>query len=278
MQWPTLIDALAKRPEGPPLLRVTVPNWRPQVPPLLNVSSEEVGLRLGNFSRFKDVPFEFNVIENSSSLELLLSTQLNPSSLDLRDDEVLVVNCQNWLRYLSDEPRCGSPGHQDGSMRNTFLNMIRSLNPRIIVVVDEDSDLSAPSLSSRITTCFNYMWIPFDSLETFLPKDSTQRMDYESDVGHKIENIIGFEGHQRIEKLETGVAMSQRIRNVGFLSAPFCEETVKEVKGLLDEHASGWGMKREEDMLVLTWKGHNSVFATAWVANGPNPNGLLMED
>ncbi|KAI5340399.1 PREDICTED: scarecrow [Prunus dulcis] len=278
MQWPTLIDALAKRPEGPPLLRVTVPNWRPQVPPLLNVSSEEVGLRLGNFSRFRDVPFEFNVIENSSSLELLFSTQLNPSSLDLQDDEVLVVNCQNWLRYLSDEPLGGSPGHQDGSMRNTFLNMIRSLNPRIIVVVDEDSDLSAPSLSSRITTCFNYMWIPFDSLETFLPKDSTQRMDYESDVGHKIENIIGFEGHQRIERLETGVAMSQRIRNVGFLSAPFCEETVKEVKGLLDEHASGWGMKREEDMLVLTWKGHNSVFATAWVANGPNPNGLLMED
>ncbi|KAF2292143.1 hypothetical protein GH714_014495 [Hevea brasiliensis] len=30
MQWPTLIDALAKRPEGPPSLRITVPSCRPQ--------------------------------------------------------------------------------------------------------------------------------------------------------------------------------------------------------------------------------------------------------
>ncbi|KAL6136835.1 hypothetical protein ACLB2K_062130 [Fragaria x ananassa] len=269
MQWPTLIDALGKRPEGPPeSLRVTVPSCRPLVPPLLNVSIEEVGLRLGNFSRFRDVPFEFNVIENSSSFELLLS-QLNPTSLNLDDDEALVVNCQNWLRYLSDDE--GS----SNSARNTFLTMIRCLNPRIIVVVDEDSDLSSPSLSSRITTCFNYLWIPFDSLETFLPKDSNQRMEYEFDIGQKIENIIGFEGVQRIERLESGVTASQRMRNAGFLSSPFCEETVGEVKPLLDEHASGWGMKREEEMLVLTWKGHNSVFATAWV---PNQTGLLLED
>lgn len=289
MQWPTLIDALAKRPEGPPSLRITVPSYRPPVPPLLNVSCEEVGLRLGNFSKFREVPFEFNVIGNSANssspseticsisstnlseeefsssfqFELLLS-QLNASSLNLQDDEALVVNFQNWLRYLPDGP------HKDGnynSLRDTFLNMIKGLNPRIIVVVDEDSDLNASSLTSRIATCFNYLWIPFDAVETFLPKDSCQRIEYESDIGYKIENIIGFEGLQRIERLESGATFSHRMRNAGFLSIPFAEDTVKEVKALLDEHASGWGMKREEDnqMLVLTWKGHNSVFSTAWV-------------
>lgn len=294
MQWPTLIDALAKRPEGPPSLRITVPSFRPQVPPLLNVSCEQVGLRLANFSKFKNVPFEFNVIGNSSSssssettlistseecnlykfqFEVLLS-QLNPSSLNLQDDEALVVNFQNWLRYLPDDhQQIGSSttprkdANDFNSLRDTFLNVIRDLNPRIVVVVDEDSDLNASSLTSRIATCFNYLWIPFDALETFLPKDSCQRIEYESDIGHKIENVIGFEGFQRIERLESGVTSSQRMRNVGFFSIPFCEDTVKEVKDLLDEHASGWGMKREEDMLVLTWKGHNSVFATAWVAS-----------
>jgi hypothetical protein len=244
MQWPTLIDALAKRPEGPPSLKITVPSCRPPVPPLLNVSTEQVGLRLANFAKFKDVPFEFHVFDSSPK------ERLNPSLLNLRDDEALVINCQHWLRFLSDEEKG----------RDTFLNMIKNLNPQIIVVVDEDSDLSGSSLTSRITTCFNYLWIPFDSLETFLPKDSRQRMEYESDIGHKIENIIGFEGFHRIERLESGVKLSQRCKNAGFLSIPFCEETVKEVKGLLDEHASGWGMKREEeDILVLTWKGHNSV-------------------
>jgi hypothetical protein len=56
------------------------------------------------------------------------------------------------------------------------------------------------------------------------------------------------------------------MKNAGFFSVPFCEDTIGEVRCLLEEHASGWGMKRGEDhMLMLTWKGHNSVFATAWV-------------
>ncbi|XP_061947501.1 scarecrow-like protein 32 [Populus nigra] len=280
MQWPTLIDALAKRPEGPPSLRITVPSCRPPVPPFLNVSSEEVGLRLSNFAKFRDVPFEFNVIDDPSylaSTEIMpkesshdfhfesLLNHLTPSVLNLRDDEALVINCQNWLRYLSNIEQKGS-SVQYSSLRDAFLRTVKAFNPCIVIVVDEDSDLSAPSLSSRITTCFNYLWIPFDALETFLPKDSSQRIDYESDIGHKIENIISFEGLQRIERLEPGIKVSERMKNAGFLSVPLCEDTIGEVRSLLEEHASGWGMKREDDhMLMLTWKGHNSVFATAWV-------------
>ncbi|KAG6742576.1 hypothetical protein NC653_037619 [Populus alba x Populus x berolinensis] len=280
MQWPTLIDALAKRPEGPPSLRITVPSCRPPVPPFLNVSCEEVGLRLSNFAKFRDVPFEFNVIDDPSylaSTEIMpkesshdfhfesLLNHLTPSVLNLRDDEALVINCQNWLRYLSNIEQKGR-SVQDSSLRDAFLRTVKAFNPCIVIVVDEDSDLSAPSLSSRIATCFNYLWIPFDALETFLPKDSSQRIEYESDIGHKIENIISFEGLQRIERLEPGIKVSERMKNAGFLSVPFCEDTIGEVRSLLEEHASGWGMKREEDhMLMLTWKGHNSVFATAWV-------------
>lgn len=280
MQWPTLIDALAKRPEGPPSLRITVPSCRPPVPPFLNVSSEEVGLRLSNFAKFRDVPFEFNVIDDPSylaSTEIMpkesshdfhfesLLNHLTPSVLNLRDDEALVINCQNWLRYLSNIEQKGS-SVQYSSLRDAFLRTVKAFNPCIVIVVDEDSDLSAPSLSSRITTCFNYLWIPFDALETFLPKDSSQRIEYESDIGHKIENIISFEGLQRIERLEPGIKVSERMKNAGFFSVPFCEDTIGEVRSLLEEHASGWGMKRGEDhMLMLTWKGHNSVFATAWV-------------
>ncbi|XAR68071.1 hypothetical protein NMG60_11003071 [Bertholletia excelsa] len=253
MQWPTLIDSLAKRPEGPPSLRISVPTWRPLVPPVLNVSIEEVGIRLANFAKFMDVPFEFNI----------LISQLDPSMLGLSENEILVINCQNWLRYLPDEPR--EDASDANSWRDAFLEIIKGLNPHIVIVVDEDSDLGASNLSSRISTCFNYLWIPFDALETFLPKDSAQRIEYEADMGHKIENIIGFEGIQRIERLESGIKLSQRMKNAGFSSLSFCEETIEEVKSMLDEHASGWGMKKDEDMLVLSWKGHNSVYATAWI-------------
>ncbi|EHA8592279.1 scarecrow-like protein 32 [Cocos nucifera] len=277
MQWPTLIDALAKRPEGPPSLRITVPSARPPVPPSLNISIEEVGIRLANFAKFRDVPFEFHVIKPNSAnsddgidtalhfRQELASGQLDPSSLGLRGDETLVVNCQSWLRYLPDE---SGGTTRDPSSRDGFLDFIQGLGPRIVTVTDEDSDLDSPSLTSRIMSCFNYLWIPFDALETFLPKDSPQKTEYEADIGQKIENIIGFEGGRRIERSESGVRFMQRMRRARFQSIPFDEETVKEVTLLLDEHASGWGMKKKEDMLVLTWKGHSSVFTTAWVPDG----------
>ncbi|XP_058762454.1 scarecrow-like protein 32 [Vicia villosa] len=278
MQWPTFIDSLAKLQEGPPSLRITVPSFRPMVPPLVNMSIHEVGQRLGNFAKFKDVPFEFNVIgdnvpnsmasEESRNIESTsfyfesMLSLLNPSMLNLREDEALVINCQNWLRYLSDDRK-----GQNISIRDVFMNLVKGLNPQIMLLVDEDCDLSSSSLTSRITASFNHLWIPFDALDTFLPKDSCQRTEFESDIGQKIENIISFEGRQRIERLESGMQMSQRMKNVGYFSVPFCDETVVEVKGLLDEHASGWGMKREENMLVLTWKGNSCVFATAWIPN-----------
>uniref|UniRef100_A0A7N0TI14 Scarecrow-like protein 32 n=1 Tax=Kalanchoe fedtschenkoi TaxID=63787 RepID=A0A7N0TI14_KALFE len=291
MQWPTLIDALAKRPEGPPSLRISVPCTRPHVPPLLNVSIDDIGIRLGNFARCRNIPFEFDVMNCSSSssgansiemttnnskelltfnIDFLLDC-LSPHALNLRDDEVLVVNCQSWLRYLPDGQLKNSTNHiheASCSIRDTFLELLRSLNPHIMIIVDEDADLNSTSLTSRIATCFNYLWIPFDALETFLPKESSQRIEYEADIGHKIESIIGCEGFHRIERLESSLNMSQRIKTAGFLSVPFSEETVKDVKLLLDEHASGWGMKRDDDALILTWKGHNSVYASTWVPNG----------
>lgn len=287
MQWPTLIDALAKRPEGPPSIKITVPSFRPQAPPFLNVPIDEVGHRLVNFAKSKDVPFDFNVIDYESSspmsgenpfnefLSETLINYLSSLSLNRPNDEALVINCQNWLRYLSNEPIDNSDLEESETLRDTFLSIIKELDPQLVIIVDEDSDLSDSSLPSRIATCFNYFWIPFDALETFLPKESSQRVDYEADIGHKIENIIGFDGFQRIERLESGTQLVQRMKNNGFSHVPFGEETVGELKCLLEEYASGWGMKKEEEgTLVLTWKGHNSVFATAWVPCG----GALDED
>ncbi|KAL7133735.1 hypothetical protein ABFS83_12G160100 [Erythranthe nasuta] len=281
MQWPTLIDAVAKRAAegggGPPLLslRISVLSCRPNVPPFLNVSIEEVGQRLTYFANYRDVPFQFDVVYHHEVLgqdSNLLLGQLNPSTLKLSNDEALVVNCQNWLRYLPDDDE--DDEEEDDIRRNilsngkdSFLETIRTLNPCLVTIVDEDCDLggSNRSLASRITACFNYMWIPFDALETFLPKSSARRLDYEEDIGRKIENVVGFEGARRIERQESSGNLWRRmaIKN-GFTSVPFGEDTVKEVRVLLSEHASGWGMKKDEEMMILTWKGHNSVYATAW--------------
>ncbi|KAL6610447.1 hypothetical protein ACP70R_040416 [Stipagrostis hirtigluma subsp. patula] len=261
MQWPTLIDALSKRPGGPPALRITVPYARPDVPPLLGVSDEELGLRLANFAKSKGVQLEFNVVKGKDTgttspkkmtpCQELASVLSDPPSLGLRDGEALVVNCQSWLRHVA-------PGARDA-----LLDAVRGLKPRLVTVTDEDADLDSPSLASRIAGCFNFHWILFDALDTSAPRDSPRRLEHEAAVGRKIESVVGADG-DGAERSESAARHAERMRRNGFAGVGFDEEAAGEVRRLLSEHATGWGVKREEDMLVLTWKGHGAVYTSAW--------------
>jgi GRAS domain family len=271
MQMPTLIDALSNRPEGPPILRLTAVSLIDEVlpPPLLDMSYEELGARLVNFARSRNVPMEFRVIHSTPSdgfsdvLDQLRVQQL------VSDGEALVVNCQMLLHCIPDET-AGTLGSSIGitpsiSLRSMFLKALRSLEPTLVTVVDEDVDFTSLDVVARLRSAFNYLWIPYDTVDTFLPRGSEQRKWYEAGISWKIENVIAQEGLQRVERLETKGRWGQRMRNAGFRSLGFGEEAIAEVKGMLDEHSAGWGMKRDEEDLVLTWKGHNVVFATAWL-------------
>ncbi|RLN29133.1 hypothetical protein C2845_PM05G33200 [Panicum miliaceum] len=268
MQWPTLIDMLSKRPGGPPALRITVPSARPTVPPLLGVPDEELGVRLANFAKSKGVQLEFNVVRKGTSTSTsptsspkkqapplcqdLASVLSDPPSLALRDGEALVVNCQSWIRHVA-------PGSRDA-----FLDAVRALNPCLVTVTDEDADLDSPSLASRIEGCFNFHWILFDALDTSAPRDSPRRVEHEAAVGRKIESVVGADDANGAERSESGARLAERMRRNGFAGVAFDEEAAGEVRRLLSEHATGWGVKREEDMLVLTWKGHGAVYTGAW--------------
>ncbi|MCI04965.1 scarecrow-like protein 32, partial [Trifolium medium] len=116
-----------------------------------------------------------------------------------------------------------------------------------------------------LRSAFNYLWIPYDTVDTFLPRGSKQRQWYEADICWKIENVIAHEGVQRVERDEPIGKWEQRMRNANFQGIGFGEECVGEVKAMLDEHAAGWGLKKEDECIVLTWKGHNVVFASAWL-------------
>lgn len=266
MQIPTLIDMLANRPEGPPFIRLTVPgitysNTNPP-PPLLDLSYDELGARLIAFARSRNIGMEFRVIPSdfSQGFDTLIE-QLRAEQM-VCDGEALVVNCQMMLHYVPEETVSHEISHL--SMRSCCLKAIRSLEPTIITLVEEDADFTDSDLVGRLRSAFNFLWIPYDAVETFLPKGSDQRRWYEGGVCWKIENVIAHEGMQRVERLESRGRWVQRMRGAGFRGLGFGEEAVGEVKAMLDEHAAGWGLKKEDEGLVLSWKGHNVVFATAW--------------
>ncbi|EOX91640.1 PREDICTED: scarecrow-like protein 32 [Theobroma cacao] len=278
MQIPTLIDAIANRLEGPPLLKLTVAGGATEdIPPMLDLSYEELGSKLVNFARSRNVMLEFRVVAStyadgfSSLIEQLRVQHL----VYAESGEALVINCHMMLHYIPEETLSPLPNANSNlysfepsstsSFRTMFLKALRGLDPTVVVLVDEDADLTSNNLVCRLRSAFNYLWIPYDTVDTFLPQGSKQRQWYEADICWKIENVIAHEGLQRVDRLEPKSRWVQRMRNANFRGLSFGEDAVSEVKTMLDEHAAGWGFKKEEDDLVLTWKGHNVVFATAWV-------------
>lgn len=125
----------------------------------------------------------------------------------------------------------------------------------------------------RLRSVFNYMWIPYDTADTFLTRGSEQRRWYEADIGWKIDNVVAKEGAERVERLEPKSRWYERMREAKFAGVGFGEAAATEVKTMLEEHPTGWGMKKDVDdyddvdRFGLTWKGHSVVFASAWVPN-----------
>nr|WGT02533.1 SCL32 [Tamarix hispida] len=289
-------------------VKLTVAGLTEDIPPLLEEnffsSYDELGSKLVSFARSRNVTLEFKVIPTSPSDGFSSIIQHLQQSTTL---EALIINCQMMLRYIHPDdtnhdhhrsliPISSStspPIYNDYSSllqtcspsvvpltstitttssgtRSMFLKTVRSLNPTLVLLVDEDVDFTSNNLVCRLRSAFNYMWIPYDTVDTFLTKGSKQRKWYEAEICWKIENLLAHEGLQRVERQENKSQWVQRMKNAGFQSIGFGDDAVSEVKNLLEEHAAGWGSKKDDDHhLVLTWKGHNVVFANAWV---PSPS------
>ncbi|PKA58167.1 Scarecrow-like protein 32 [Apostasia shenzhenica] len=262
MQIPTLIDALAGRPDGPPFIRLTVPcpsGGSP--PPALDTSIDELGSKLVAFARSRNVEMEFRAVPANpvDGFESLLE-HLRLQQGIFSGPVALVINCQMMLHYIPEEVTGSRP-----SARTMFLKALRSLDPTVVVVVDEDADFTAGDIVGRVRAAFNYLWIPFDAMDSILPRGSDHRRTYEAAFCWKIDNAIAQEGLKRVERLETRGMWSERMTEVGFRGVGFGVEAAAEVKSLLDGHSAGWGMKKDGEELVLTWKGNDAVFASVWV-------------
>ncbi|KAL5099179.1 hypothetical protein RYX36_003506 [Vicia faba] len=273
MQIPTLIDAIATRDDVPPSIKLTVAvrnsNVHIPIPPLLDLSYDELGSKLVSFAKSRNVNMEFKAVSSTyadgfASLIEHLRVQVQDLAYNITH-EALVINCHMMLHYIPEETLYMNMNTKSSSLRSMFLEALRDLEPTIVVLVDEDADLTSSDLVTRLRSAFNYLWIPFDTVDTFLPRGSKERHWYESDVCWMIENVIAYEGVQRVERVEGKTKWEQRMRNAHFQGVCFSEDLTIEVKGMLDEHAVGWGFKKEDEFLLLTWKGHNVIFASAWL-------------
>ncbi|KAK7317479.1 hypothetical protein RJT34_01752 [Clitoria ternatea] len=247
LQWPSLIRALASRPEGPPKLRITGLTGsgnedNRKLQSSMNVLVEEAS-SLG-------IHLEFNIISEPASPSLLTVEKLN-----LRKGEALFVNSILQLHKYVKESR--------GYLKE-ILQSIKKLGPTTLTVVEQDTNHNGPFFLGRFLESLHYYSAIFDSLEASMPRNSQQRMKIERlHFAEEICNIVAYEGPDRIERHERVDQWRRQLGRAGFQVMPLkCTSQARMMLSVYD--CDGYTLTSEKGSLLLGWKGRPVMMASAW--------------
>ncbi|XP_027077452.1 protein SHORT-ROOT [Coffea arabica] len=261
-QWPTLLEALATRSDETPHLRLTtvvVSKAGAAGGGAAGVQKvmKEIGSRMEKFARLMGVPFKFNVLHHAGDL-----SELNLSELDIKEDEALAINCVGALHSVSTL----------GNRRDFLISIFRSLQPRIMAVVEEEADLDVGfdgyDFVKGFQECLRWFRVYFESLDDSFPKTSNERLMLERQAGRAIVDLVACPAAESIERLETATRWSHRLHASGFGPVSFSDEVCDDVRALLRRYKDGWSMAQcnESAGIFLSWKDQPVVWASAWRA------------
>lgn len=250
-QYITLIQTIAKLPGKPPYLRLTGVD-DPESVQRLNGGLEIVGLRLENLAEELKVPFEFQAVPSRTSL-------VTPSMLDCRPGEALVVNFAFQLHHMPDE------SVSTINQRDQLLQMVKSLNPKLVTVVEQDVNTNTSPFFPRFIEAYSYYSAVFESLDATLPRESQDRMNVEKQcLARDIVNIVACEGEERIERYEVAGKWRARMTMAGFTSSPISPNVIDMIRMLIREYCDRYKLKEDLGALHFGWEDKSLIVASAW--------------
>ncbi|CAI9766067.1 unnamed protein product [Fraxinus pennsylvanica] len=253
VQWPTLLVDLSRRSGGPPpLVRLTVVT--PSIdsdqlrstpfangPPNYDFSSHLLAFAKSNY-----INLQINKLENIP-LQNLNSQLINSS------EETLIICAQFSLHNLN---------HSTPDERTAFLKILKSLDPKGVIVSENNIDCSckncgdfATGLSRRV----EYLWRFLDSTSVaYKGRESEERRMMEAEAAKALINT--GEMNERKEK------WCERMRSAGFIGEVFGQETIDGAKSLLRKYDNNWEIRVEEKdvCMNLYWKGQPVSFCSLW--------------
>nr|AYA95096.1 Della [Paeonia lactiflora] len=256
MQWPALMQALALRPGGPPVFRLTGIG-----PPQADNTDalQQVGWKLAQLAETIGVEFEFRGFVANSLADL------EPAMLNIRppEVEVVAVNSVFELHRLLARP---------GAIEKV-LSSIKAMKPKIVTIVEQEANHNGPVFLDRFNEALHYYSNLFDSLEGcgFAPPNQDLVMS-EIYLGRQICNVVACEGAERVERHETLTQWRDRMTSAGFDPVHLGSNAFKQASMLLALFAGGDGYMVDESngCLMLGWHTRPLIATSAWqlAANG----------
>nr|WUR05477.1 GRAS transcription factor 32 [Rheum palmatum] len=252
VQWPALLQALALRPGGPPVFRLT--GVGPPQPDNTD-ALQQVGWKLARFAETVGVEFHYRGFVCASL------TDLEPGLLDIHesgpDAEIVAVNSVVELHPLLARP---------GALEKVLEN-IKLMKPKIITVVEQEANHNGPVFMDRFNESLHYYSTMFDSLESGGGEAAAQDLLMsEVYLGRQICNVVACEGVDRVERHETLTQWRVRMESAGLDPVHLGSNAFKQASMLLALFASGDGYTVEENngCLMLGWHTRSLITTSAW--------------
>ncbi|CAK9260175.1 unnamed protein product [Sphagnum jensenii] len=249
VQWLALLQALSVRPGGPPHLRITGVSERRAV-------LEQTGQRLSQEAEKLDIPFQFHPVH--AQLE-----NLDVELLRVKTGEAVAISSVMRLHpLLAKDHRFG------GAVIDRVLHMLRCLSPKVMVVVEQESNHNGPTLLERFIEALHYYCAMFDSLDSTMPQQCLERVTLEKHLfGQEIKNIVACEGVERVERHEKLEKWRKRMENAGFEALPLSYPAIVQAERLLHSYAcDGYRLLENDGCLTLCWKDTPLYSASSWHA------------
>ncbi|CAA0836391.1 Scarecrow-like protein 9 [Striga hermonthica] len=252
-QWPTFIQRISKRENGPPRVKITGIDFpQPGFRPAERV--EDTGQRLARYAEKFGVPFEYNAIARKWE-------NIRPEDLKIETDEYLAVTCMYRGKNLPDESVMAQ-----SCSRTKVLDLIRKIKPDIFIHGVVNGTYGAPFFLTRFREVLYHFSALFDMLEACVPREITERTLIEKEMfGREAFNVVACEGWERVERPETYKQWQVRNMRAGFGQVAFDREIVREAmekvkmyfhKDFLIDEQSRW--------VLLGWRGRIVNAISCW--------------
>ncbi|CBI28139.3 unnamed protein product, partial [Vitis vinifera] len=203
-----------------------------------------------DLSDFSDLTYIDSVV--TSRLE-----DVKPWMLQVSPKEAVAINSIMQLHRL-----LGS-GPTRVSAIETVLGWIRSLNPKIVTVVEQEANHNQSEFLDRFTEALYYYSTMFDSLEacSLQPEKAVAEIYIQKEIC----NVLCCEGSARVERHEPLAKWRNRLGAAGFRPLNLGSNAFKQASMLLTLFsAEGYCVEEHDGCLTLGWHSRPLIAASAW--------------
>lgn len=304
-QWVDLLLTLKKRQEGPPHLKITGIHEKKEVLDQMGLHLvTEAGKLDFPFqfnpivSKLEDLDVESLPVKSGEALaissvlqlhSLLASDEDNTLASATRNSPATPMNLHRAVHhhnhqhmskrtfadylekdminaYISSPDSALSPLSLGASPKmSMFLNSLRKLQPKLMVITEQESNLNGSNLMERIEKALYFYSPLFDCLESTVSRHSLERQKLERELfGEQIKRIIACEGFERKERYEKLERWIPRMELAGFKRVPLSYIGMLQAKKLLQSYGYKYKIREENGSLLLCWSDRPLFSVSAW--------------